>query len=432
VLLLLLLLLVDDVEQIYALCSDLSFPVCVLFAVTCVCITCVNRHMYRLLSVEGSEPSCNQLESGLSTMGKRAQLQSALKVTKKAKCADESNEADTAAAIDAEAAAADAAAPAVANVTVKQERVDHLANMNDRKQQQSMLSSLRFKVDHNKKKQSEHGNMAMTALDLYNSLSSCKKKDFIKQYVLNGGMKGLKWVGSFSSTSDSVQSTTTGSTSGMCTRHEILKMNGLEISSMNDELQEELLTALLEESEAEFAHIRTEKGSKHPLLTRYLYKKRNNAEETDTTSLTQSLKMEGEMSASNLASTAGSSVAIELSPLASKKLEVKKLTTRLAAMKKTIDNNLSMGRDMLAEIEVAQDTNELVKPFVGELAKVTVAMELFVVEARALLFSKGIDDTEYAWQAKHDHLDETVKLAAAHVDGYRIMSKKIKALLGKD
>jgi hypothetical protein len=365
-------------------------------------------------------------------MGKRAQLQPALNVTKKAKCADESNEAEASATIGADETTADAAAPAVVNSNVKQERVEHLTHMNERKQQQSMLSSLRFKVDHNKKKQSEQGDMAMAALDLYNSLSSCKKKDFIKQYVLNGGMKGLKWVGPFSNTSDSVQSTTTGSTSGMCTRHEILKMNGMEISSMNDELQEELLTTLLEESEAEFAHIRTEKGSKHPLLTRYLYKKRNNAEETDTTSMTQSLKMEGEMSASNLASTASSSVGIELSPLAAKQLEVKKLTTRLAAMKKTIDNNLSMGRDMLAEIEVAQDTNELVKPFVGDLAKVTVAMELFVVEARALLFSKGIDDTEDAWQAKQDKLDETVKLAAAHVDGYRSMSKKIKTLLGKD
>ncbi|CAE7817440.1 unnamed protein product [Symbiodinium sp. CCMP2592] len=144
-----------------------------------------------------------------------------------------------------------------------------------------LLTSLKYQIKA-KKMTEKHREQANDILLKYQQSGVHGKKEIL-QKLQTSGLRDLSWFAEMQSEYQTQSVDKESTTKGYFNRSQILKMNGLDPSNMDEAVAADTLKDLIADCEAEFGFKSDCKPHKNPLLAKYYYKQKVETEDTAAT-----------------------------------------------------------------------------------------------------------------------------------------------------
>ncbi len=305
----------------------------------------------------------------------------------------------------------------------------------DRTELSKMLGHLRYNCSDKCAKGPAHKDLHSQALTTYNSLDHDRKGEFLAKFMAN--RKDLSFAKSFQSTTGSSQEHKDNIFEGYCHRNEILKLNGFDGNVMDPAEADTMCKALVTLSEQEFAFETKTIPHALPLLTKWLYKKHQGIDHTNSSFTKDVFGREAsgdgtkfdkafQDALSSSSSTSDPIIKVENPPLVALRARL----VVLKSAKSALEKRLSEGRDLAATLQQRAAKDAALTSKHSELTHAMDQLDVHIGRMRELVPLVDACDGTTSVTELAERVESTIKCADTHLDGSKAMFRRFKVLFG--
>ncbi len=309
----------------------------------------------------------------------------------------------------------------------------------DRDELSKVLNTLKYHASSNSKSSAEFKSQARAALDAYQALPADSKSSFLTKFTQN--RKDLSWVKSFQSSHGETNKKVDSHFEGWVNRHQLLKMNGFNPTDFAPKDLDALVQDILKLAADQFKYEPKVAEHPNPLLVQDEYKmiQGKNVKHTtfDNTTLKDDINGDAPRffrsilqalgdGASGSSSTDPSAVKVQSPEL----VKIRAKQVLLKSGKTSLGKRLNEGRDISADLAIKQAKNPALGVHIVELKRALDEMETFLARLRVLVAHIDAMDEGSPTEGVFSNIEDHETTMNAHLDGSKLMYKRLRALLG--